>query len=299
MVSYMDIMTLLLTLFVLLFVYTRVVAPEPAATRNVSGSPPRVEVAREAEMAVLEAERAVVLPPQWLGSFIEPPIPELTVHFADAAEDATVTHPTVAMTATPDAAILQTPDAAKLQESTALATEGSAQAPAIAGELPRRPPVAVFPEPAADLEQTLLAAIKASELGRRVEVGRRQDAVTLEINDQILFDRGSAALKASGEALLAELAKLLAQQTALVSVEGHTDDSPIRNERFASNWELSSARATNVTRSLIAHAVDPTRVRAIGYADTRPRADNASEQGRARNRRVALVLQVPADHQKF
>ncbi len=342
MVSYMDIMTLLLTFFVLLFVYARTVAPGAVAAGDAQGGPPRLEAphrtgdaASELAPGVLGIGQPVVVSPQWLGALTEPPIAELTIRFADA----TVTNPTVtvvsdtemttsALPATeravdavaseplaspaepadgpardPDPSVdkatslADTPpqDASAMSaESTAATREGSAQAPDVAGEPAPPPPVAVPAGPAAEVEQTLLAAIQASDLGRRVEVSVRKHAVNLEISDEILFDRGSAALTASGEALLGELAELLAQQLVRISVEGHTDDSPIRSERFASNWELSAARATNVTRSLIAHAVDPARVRAVGYADTRPRAANASEQGRARNRRVALVLHVPA-----
>ncbi|MBI5040253.1 MAG: OmpA family protein [Gammaproteobacteria bacterium] len=65
---------------------------------------------------------------------------------------------------------------------------------------------------------------------------------------------------------------------------------PIQTARFPSNWELSSTRATEVTRRLIERGIAPARVRAVGFADTHPRADNASVEGRARNRRVSLVL---------
>ena len=93
--------------------------------------------------------------------------------------------------------------------------------------------------------------------------------------------------------MLDELAALLAAQDYTVSIEGHSDNVPFMNAHFASNWELSATRATNVTRYLIARGIAAVRLRAIGYADTQPRADNASVQGKARNRRVALVLHMP------
>lgn len=78
-----------------------------------------------------------------------------------------------------------------------------------------------------------------------------------------------------------------------VVVVGHTDSVPISSARFPSNWELSSARAGSVVRYLQANGVDGRRLRAVGYADTQPLADNASAEGRARNRRVELVLEAP------
>jgi len=337
MVSYMDIMTLLLTLFVLLFVYTQAVEPASAVADDARVSARRVEArptpaASAPAVALLEAERPVALPPQWLGSLVEPPIPELMVRFGGAAEEEGVANPAVAEAAPqrPAPAVVPAPT-----ENSTVAVVAVVVAPVESVEAapkdpapslraqdrpvdPARQRVAASADQAAEgsqetvsvravpteqqagqaaaegVEQTLLSAIEASELGRRVEVTRRQDAVNLEIGDEILFDRGSAALKAGGEALLAELAKLLGQQPTTISVEGHTDNAPIRNGRFASNWELSAARATNVTRQLIAHAVDPSRLRAIGHADTKPRADNATAEGRARNRRVSLVLHIPA-----
>ena len=148
----------------------------------------------------------------------------------------------------------------------------------------------------------LLGSLHASPLGQRIETTVDQDNVSLEISDNILFDTGSATLKSRGHALLDELAALLATQNYTVSVEGHSDDVAFASAAFASNWELSATRATHVTRYLITHGIAASRLRAIGYADTHPRADNSSAEGRARNRRVSLVLHLPlspvlpADH---
>jgi chemotaxis protein MotB len=79
-----------------------------------------------------------------------------------------------------------------------------------------------------------------------------------------------------------------------LAIEGHTDNDPISNGRFPSNWELSTARATAVLRSLLTDGIRDTRLSAAGYADTRPRASNATEAGMAKNRRVDIVvLAVP------
>ena len=75
-------------------------------------------------------------------------------------------------------------------------------------------------------------------------------------------------------------------------VEGHTDNVPIQTERYPSNWELSSGRAGSVVRQLIALGVSPERIRATGFADTKPLKPNDSEANRAVNRRVDLVLET-------
>ena len=79
-----------------------------------------------------------------------------------------------------------------------------------------------------------------------------------------------------------------------VEVEGHTDNRPTSTARFATNWELSSARATNVLRELLADAeLEPARFAAVGRADTIPRGDNDTEEGRAENRRTEIVVLFP------
>jgi chemotaxis protein MotB len=141
----------------------------------------------------------------------------------------------------------------------------------------------------------LLETFKRSELGGRVEVNVRPGAVSLEISDSILFRPASAAFSGDGTALLDQLAEILRTLPYNLSVEGHTDNVPIHTSRYPSNWELSAARAAMVTRKLIEQGVAADRVRAIGYGDTRPRSDNHRAEGRAKNRRVTFVLQVPEE----
>ncbi len=115
----------------------------------------------------------------------------------------------------------------------------------------------------------------------------------LDIADSILFAPARTRLTDSGLALLKDLAKTLKTLPWSLSVEGHTDNIPIKTARFPSNWELSTARATMVARELIRHGVRPDRIRAIGYADTQPRDSNDTPEGRNRNRRVTFVLELP------
>lgn len=122
-------------------------------------------------------------------------------------------------------------------------------------------------------------------------VARRGLIVRL-LTDRVLFDSGRAELKGEGVPLLAQIATLLAvDRRHPILVEGHTDDVPISTARFASNWELSTARATEVVRFLIDRAVKAERFGAAGYAELHPRATNGTAAGRARNRRVEIVLQ--------
>jgi chemotaxis protein MotB len=141
----------------------------------------------------------------------------------------------------------------------------------------------------------VMEALHSSRLEDRIEVIVGSSDVSLEISDSILFAPASAALSAMGTGLLDELAALLQNLPYALSVEGHSDNVPIQTARYPSNWELSSARAAAVTRALIEKGIAPERIRAIGYGDTRPRDDNGSAAGRARNRRVTFVLQLDGE----
>ncbi len=112
------------------------------------------------------------------------------------------------------------------------------------------------------------------------------------LTDSLLFPSGSATLDPRGEPLLGEIAQLLnIDHVHPVAVEGNTDNVPISGGAFASNWELSTARASSVVRFLISQNVDPQRLSAVGYAEQHPVASNATAAGRALNRRVEIVLQ--------
>lgn len=142
-------------------------------------------------------------------------------------------------------------------------------------------PVSVF--------EQLIAAHKLSDL---VEVTRSQNSVRLEVNENILFETADSELKSAGMKLLNHLAGLLAEQPGNILIEGHTDNVPIATARYPSNWELSTSRASSVARYLIEHSIDPERLRAIGYADAHPRASNQTRKGRSKNRRVSLVIEI-------
>lgn len=144
-----------------------------------------------------------------------------------------------------------------------------------------------------ELINVLIGEIKKSQLDHQIEISEEKDHVNLEISDKILFSPGSADLKSGGLELLSQLSVIINHSKLNMSVEGHTDSVPINNAHFPSNWELSSARATMVTRQLIANDITPDRIRAIGYADTRPRSENDTSEGRRHNRRVSIILHMP------
>jgi chemotaxis protein MotB len=112
----------------------------------------------------------------------------------------------------------------------------------------------------------------------------------LSIPEAGSFPAGSADMAVSAEQYMARLAAALHGTPNAVRVEGHTDDVPINNERFTSNWELSTARATRVVEFLVGQGVAPDRLSAAGYSEFHPRSANESAPGRARNRRVDIVI---------
>jgi len=114
--------------------------------------------------------------------------------------------------------------------------------------------------------------------------------IAVEINASVLFAPGQAQLQAESIAALEAVAAVLVPTPDAVQVEGHTDNLPIASTQFPSNWELASARASSVVRLFVATGVSPARLTASGYADNRPMEPNDTPEGRARNRRVTLMI---------
>jgi chemotaxis protein MotB len=115
--------------------------------------------------------------------------------------------------------------------------------------------------------------------------------ITVEINASVLFDSGEARLQIPAIRAISAVGQILATTDFPITVEGHTDNAPINTPLFPSNWELSGARAASVVRLFVDTGVDPRRLAATGYADQRPMADNATTEGRQRNRRVAINME--------
>ncbi|MCX7179542.1 MAG: flagellar motor protein MotD [Proteobacteria bacterium] len=115
--------------------------------------------------------------------------------------------------------------------------------------------------------------------------------VTIEINASLLFSPGEARLAPGAAGALSSVAQVLVATDFPILVEGHSDNLPISTPQFPSNWELSGARASSVVRLFIDSGVAARRLTATGYADQRPVEDNATPEGRGRNRRVAITIE--------
>lgn len=124
----------------------------------------------------------------------------------------------------------------------------------------------------------------------QVRVTQSERGVRVEIDASVLFALGEAALEEDSSRALKAVGEVLKNGDYAIQVEGHTDDIPITTTRFPSNWELSAVRASSVVRLLIDNGVRGTRLTALGYGENRPVESNASEEGRARNRRVTLMI---------
>ncbi|MDD5390758.1 MAG: flagellar motor protein MotD [Gallionellaceae bacterium] len=138
--------------------------------------------------------------------------------------------------------------------------------------------------------KNVLDAMQPLSQNGKVRVTQSPRGVTVEINASLLFNSGDAVLQAQSKDALAAVAKVLAGVDNAIQVEGHSDNVPINSPAYPSNWELSSARAGSVVRLFAELGVPTTRMVAIGYADNQPLDTNASAEGRARNRRVNVLI---------
>jgi chemotaxis protein MotB len=150
-------------------------------------------------------------------------------------------------------------------------------------------------ETAAQMARGLENEMRADLESKDVTISKLQGKLTVNILDRVMFDSGEAVLKPDGQAVMRKIAAILAKHPELrIHVIGHTDNVPIRpaaQVRFASNWELSTARALAAVHFLAESAgVDPRRVGAVGYGEYRPLADNSTAEGRAVNRRIAITI---------
>lgn len=132
-----------------------------------------------------------------------------------------------------------------------------------------------------------------SELGLEdsVSTSIEDKGLVISFNDNIFFDSGNADIKEEMKSKLSSLSNILNKIGNYVRIEGHTDNIPIENEDFSSNWQLSSIRASNVVEFLIEEGgIAPSRLSAVGYGEYRPISDNNTEDGRKQNRRVNILI---------
>lgn len=139
---------------------------------------------------------------------------------------------------------------------------------------------------AGDIMEALQPLVAQGKV-RLLETSR---GVTIEINDSILFPVGQAKLQPASISAMRAIAQVLAASDFPITIEGHTDNVPIATPQFPSNWELSAMRATTVLRLFNDGGVGAERLTAIGYGETRPLETNTSPEGKARNRRVSILI---------
>lgn len=134
--------------------------------------------------------------------------------------------------------------------------------------------------------------VQENRLDSTIEIAQNEKGVVLQLKDSILFQSGQAELKTESSEILDKINTLISIMPNSVIIEGHTDNIPISNSKFKDNWDLSSIRATNVLRYFTEiKQQDPTKFRAAGYGEYKPKVENNSDENRAQNRRVNIIIE--------
>lgn len=142
-----------------------------------------------------------------------------------------------------------------------------------------------------DIVSDVKELVMFNKLGGKVKVEETDDGAVITISDVVLFAPGESTIAGGGLELMAKIAKVLAQFSYPIKIAGHTDNIPISTAKYASNWELSANRASDVVRFLVGQGIDPTLLSAEGYAEFRPIASNKTAKGRSKNRRVEILYE--------
>jgi chemotaxis protein MotB len=146
-------------------------------------------------------------------------------------------------------------------------------------------------ETAAALDKRLKRWVKKG----MIAVKGNEKWLEIEIKSNLLFNSGDATLSAEAASILAELTDVIKATSNPLYVSGYTDNVPIANNRFPTNWELSTARASSVVRLFAQNGINPARMGAIGYGEFRPTASNDSIENRQKNRRVVIRMMTGED----
>jgi chemotaxis protein MotB len=146
--------------------------------------------------------------------------------------------------------------------------------------------------------ESLLEKMKSEISKGQVTISELEGKLTVNMVDSILFDSGNAEVKKSGVELLGKVVPILKDvNDKSIRIEGHTDNVQISRalaRRYPTNWELSAARAINVARYLQSQGIDPGQLSAVAYGEWKPNATNDTEEGKAKNRRIEIIL-VPKE----
>jgi chemotaxis protein MotB len=143
--------------------------------------------------------------------------------------------------------------------------------------------------------ENLMQEMKGEIAQGQVAITELKGKLTVDVLDKILFASGEAEVKPEGLAVLQRVIDILKNvKDKAIRIEGHTDNVKIGGalaRKYATNWELSAARAINVTRYLQKQGIDPALLASVAYGEYKPIADNSTSEGRAKNRRIAIILQ--------
>ena len=171
----------------------------------------------------------------------------------------------------------------------ALPTAAAKEQPASRPVSPNQPPG----DEATSLESDLLSIIDGNEGLEGITVARRSQHVVLTLPEQIIFDSGQSDLKSGVLPKLEQIAVFIQKHPNIaVEIQGHTDNRPIANRRYPSNWELSADRATQVAKSLVRLGVNPAIISTRGFGEYKPLYPNGTDSDRMKNRRVELQFSL-------
>ncbi|HSP31797.1 MAG TPA: OmpA family protein [Halomonas sp.] len=302
MISYLDIMTLLVALFVIIIAAAGSTNaewfPRDTPSDYVFPSSPAMEVPLPESLAQALPERENVA--TWSGSGLSPMAISAALGAAGLPRRVSVGVPPLLVAPIPPAPVEPVLSLPKL-----LMPAGSDDFSSPLADymvvLTDRPPVnvqAVSDESVAGalaLDRALSQRVDESTYLpdlEGVEVSRVAEGISLRVQDQLLFPSATAELTTDGSSLVGSLLETIQRYDGEVWVEGHSDSQTISTDEFSSNWALSSARAIAIVEALESAGVDTERLRAVGLAATQPLENNATAEGRARNRRVEVVIHV-------
>ena len=155
------------------------------------------------------------------------------------------------------------------------------------------------PVPLKDIQEQLEKALAPEIKKHVVDIKPKKEGLVVSLREMGFYESGSSTMRASSIEAVDRLAKVVGPRSENLRIEGHTDNVPIHNAHFPSNWELSTARATELVRMFIVrYHLEPNRLSAAGFAEYHPVDDNDIPEGRARNRRIDIVILNPALQEK-
>ena len=142
--------------------------------------------------------------------------------------------------------------------------------------------------------QKMVNYVKKNGLGDQVQVFRTKNGLQINLGEKLTFNTGQANLLDKSKSVLNEIAGIIDDNIQRIDVRGNTDNVPIHNSRFSSNWDLGAARAISVVQYLIRQTnIDPGRFRATSLGEYNPVASNQTAEGRKKNRRVEIIINYP------